>query len=111
MKLSIMGDHNEVVKTYTADAYRLKWGVVTRVLSAVDTGAFRTGDSVEVFSTIMDFIGKNTDEVDELLFDIYPDLTVDELENAPVDEIVGTIIDVVKYGMSLIGRSFTNSKN
>ena len=109
MKLNIY-EHKKIVKTYTAEAYNLPWGVVEDVADAVDLDSLKTGSEAEIMKMVATVVIKSKDTVKVLIKDIFEDITDEDLRKATVPEIAACIVDVVRYTVAELRRG-TGSKN
>ena len=100
----------EIVKTYTADTYDLLFGVLEDVAEAVKLDEMKTGTDAEIIKIVANLVLHSMGTVKDLLKDIFPGITDEELKNTRVSEIAQVIIDVVKYTISQLMQGF-NSKN
>lgn len=108
MKLNIY-EHKKVVKTYTADAYELPWGVIEDVAEAVDIDSLKMGSEAEIMEMVAKLVIRSKDTIHVLMKDIFEDLTDEELRKASVVEIAACIVDVVRYTVAELRRG--SSKN
>lgn len=101
MKLNIYKNQKEIEKTYEVDHYDLMYGTVEDILSIFDEiGDLH--DNIQIFTTIQ----KNRTKLNDLLKDIFPDLTDDELRRIKLKELVPLFMGLFTY----IQESF-KSKN
>ena len=96
MKLNIY-KRGEVVKTYTAETYTLMFGVLEDVAELVHLDQIEKGDEVEFVRVIGGAIISSVGAVQELMLDIFPGMTADELRHTSVEEVLQVILDVVLY--------------
>lgn len=111
MKLPIYGKvdgKKAVVKTYEADTYDLMFGTCEDVANVVDLDQLKTGSDTEIIRMVGGAVIKSFDAFKDLLKDVFPGLTDDELKHTKVKDIAGVIVDVVKY---TIAQLTSNSKN
>lgn len=100
----------EIVKTYTADTYDLLFGVLEDVADAVKLDEMKTGTDAEIIKIVTNLVLHSMGTVKDLLKDIFPGITDEELKHTRVSEIAQVIIDVVKYTIGQLMQGF-NSKN
>ena len=106
MKLNIY-KKNEIVKTYETQEYRLKFGFMEDLAKAVklgDTEAELTDN--EILRMVTELMIQVPDLVKDFLFDIFEDLTEEDLRNAGVEDIARVFIDVILYTITKIQKSF-----
>lgn len=102
MKLNIYKNQNEIEKTYEVDSYDLMYGTVEDILQVLDEVNEKMSD-VELFNVI----SRNRTKLNDLLLDIFPDMTKEELRNIKLKELVPFFIDLFTY----VKDSFGKSKN
>ena len=106
MKLNIY-EKKKVVKTYETDAYDLMFGTVEDIADALKLDELQTGADVEIIVMAGNLIKTSKETVKELLKDIFDGLTDEEIKKTKINEIVGCLVDVVKFTVSQlnIGKS------
>lgn len=109
MKLHIY-KKKEIVKTYEADTYDLMFGVLEDVAAAVKLDEMKTGTDAEIIKIVSNLVLHSMGTVKDLLKDIFPGITDEELKNTKVSEIAEVIIDVVRYTIAELMKGF-GSKN
>lgn len=103
MKLNVY-KKKEVAKTYETDTYDLMFGTVEDVADAVDLDSLETGSDVEIIKMVGKLVLTSMDTVKNLLKDIFPGLTDDELKNTKIKEIAAVFVDVVKFTIAELGK-------
>lgn len=98
MKLNIY-EKNKVVKTYEADTYLLKFGIIEDVANAVNLDGMETGSNAEFMKMAIDLVIHNLETVKEFLKDIFDGITDEEIRNCAVKEMALVIVDVLTYTM------------
>lgn len=96
MKLNIY-EKGKVVKTYETDKYDLMFGTIEDVAEAVDLDSLNTGEDVEIIKMVGKLVLTGMSTIKNLLKDIFPGLTDEELKNTKVNDIAGVLVDVVKF--------------
>lgn len=96
----------EIVKTYTADTYDLMFGTLEDVSAAVKLDDMKTGSSDEVLRAAFNLVHNSMGTVKELLKDIFPGITDEEIRCCSVREIVLVFYDVVMYTIAELGKGF-----
>lgn len=106
MKLNIY-EKKKVVKTYETDTYDLMFGTVEDIADAIKLDELQTGADVEIIVMAGNLIKTSKETVKELLKDIFDGLTDEEIKKTKINEIVGCLVDVVKFTVSQlnIGKS------
>lgn len=102
MKLNVYKNQKEIEKTYEADDYDLMYGTVEDLLSMFDD-IDDYHDNMQIFKVIQ----KNRQKLNDLLKDIFVDLTDDELRRIKLKELVPVFVDLFKY----VQKSFGTEKN
>ena len=103
MKLNIYKNQKEIEKTYEIDTYDIMYGTVEDVLSIFDE-IDDLSDNMKIFKTIQ----KNRTKLNDLLKDIFPDVTDDELRRIKIKELVPLFMGLFGYIQGFIGG---NEKN
>lgn len=102
--INIYDKEGKVVKTAEAQAIKLKFGTVKNLFKVLKIE--NATDTAELFETIY-----NTwDEVLAILSQIFPDVTEDELDNVVLDELIPTVIAVVKDSITVMGKSISSDE-
>ena len=109
MKLNIY-ENKEIVKTYTADAYDLPFGIVEDVAEAVDLDSLKTGSDVEIIKMVGNLVLKSMGTVKALIKDIFDGITDEEIRNTTVPEIARCLVDIVTYTIGQLNLG-TKGKN
>jgi hypothetical protein len=102
MKLNIYKNQREIEKTYEIDNYDLMYGTVEDILSLFDD-IDDYGDNNQIFKVIQ----KNRNKLNDLMKDIFPDLTDEELRRTKLKELIPVFMELFTY----IQRSFGTEKN
>ena len=102
MKLNIYKNQNEIEKTYEIDHYDIMYGTIEDALAIFDE-IDDLNDNMQIFKVIQ----KNRVKLNDLLKDIFPDLTDDELRRIKVKELVPVFMGLFTY----IQQSFGAEKN
>ena len=97
MILNIYKNQREIEKTYEIDNYDLMYGTVEDVLSVFDD-VEDLSDNMQIFKVIQ----KNRQKLTDLLKDIFPDLTDDEVRRIKLKELIPLFMDLFVY----VQRSF-----
>ena len=101
MKLNIYSGKN-IVKTYEADTYNLKFGTLEDVAKAINLDELQTGSNVEIIRAAANLVFNSLDTVKDLFKDIFDGITDEEIRCCTVDEMANVLVDVVKYTMKLL---------
>ena len=98
MKLHIYKNQKEVEKTYEVDNYDLMFGTVEDILGIFDE-IEDMGDNMQIFNAIR----HNRSKLNDLLKDIFPELTDDELRRTKLFELVPVFIGLFGYVKASLG--------
>lgn len=102
MKLNVYKNQHEVEKTYEIDNYDLMYGTVEDVLSMFDE-IDDLSDNMQIFRVIQ----KNRTKLNDLLKDIFPDITDEELRKIKLKELIPVFVGLFAY----VQNSFGTEKN
>lgn len=102
MKLNIYKNQREIEKTYEIDHYDIMYGTIEDALAIFDE-IEDLHDNMQIFKVIQ----KNRAKLNDLLKDIFPELTDDELRRIKLKELVPVFMGLFAY----IQKSFGNEKN
>lgn len=103
MKLNIY-DKKKVVKTYEMDSYDLMWGTVEDIADAIKLDELKSGSNEEIIKLAFNLVVTAKDTVNDLMKDIFDDLTDEELRRVRVSEMVNVLVDVVKFTVKELGK-------
>ena len=105
MKLNIY-EKGKIVKTYEADTYDLMFGTVEDVAAAVNLDKLQGGSDVDVIKAVGQIVINSMELVKDLLKDIFPGITDEEIRKTKTKEIALVLVDVVIYTMGRIHKAF-----
>ena len=118
LTLNIYNDFDEVVKTYTRNSYALKMRQLKDVIETLDldklASCFTSKDSnsnAELVKIVSNFVLNSYDKIQELMKDIFPDMTEEEYLDVHVNEVVTVVINLGKYAFKTIGIAGSGQKN
>jgi len=103
MKLNVYKNQKEIEKTYSIDTYDIMYGTVEDILGIFDEVDDLT-DNMKLFSVIQ----KNRTKLNDLLLDIFPDMTEDDLRKIKLKELVPLFIDLFNYVKDSFGNPEKN---
>ena len=92
MKLNIYADQKHIEKTYEIDHYDIMYGTVEDILAIFDE-IEDLSDNMQIFKVIQ----KNRAKLNDLLKDIFPDLTDEELRRVKLKELVPVFMGLFTY--------------
>lgn len=102
MKLNVYKNQKEVEKTFETDAYDLMYGTVEDVLAIFDEIDDLT-DNMKLFGVIQ----KNRTKLNDLLLDIFPDMTEEDLRKVKLKDLIPLFMDLFNY----VRDTFGSEKN
>ena len=102
MKLNVYKNQREIEKTYEVDHYDLMYGTVEDILAVFDE-IEDLSDNLQIF----DAIKKNRTKLNDLLKDIFPNITDEELRRIKLKELIPLFMSLFAY----IKDTFGDSKN
>ena len=91
MKLNIWKNQKEIEKTYECKEYDIMFGTVEDFLDVLDEA--QTGTEEEITSIVM----QRREVFYDLLMDIFPELTREELRRTKIKEIVPLFFALFEY--------------
>lgn len=102
MKLNVYKNQTEVAKTFETDAYDLMYGTAEDILNVLDALDGEKGEK-EIFAVI----NKNREKLNDLILDVFPDMTQEDLRGVKVKELIPFFIELFTF----VRESFGTSKN
>lgn len=102
MTINIYKTQTEIAKTYSCEAYDLMYGTVEDILEILD-GVNGASGEMELAKAV----SENREKINNLILDIFPEMTRDELRGIKVKELLPFFVELFNY----VGKSFKNSKN
>lgn len=102
MKLNVYKNQKEIEKTYEVDGYDIMYGTIEDTLAIFDEIDDMT-DNMKIFKAIQ----KNRSKLNDLIKDIFPDMTDEELRKIKLKELVPFFMGMFNY----VRKSFSNEKN
>lgn len=103
MKLNVYKNQKEIEKTYSIDTYDLMYGTVEDVL-----GIFDEVDDLSNNMKLFTAIQKNRTKLNDLLLDIFPDMTEADLRKIKLKELVPLFIELFNYVKDSFGNPEKN---
>lgn len=98
MKINIYRSQKEIEKSYSVDNYDLMFGTIEDVLAIFDE-IEDISNNIELFKAIQ----ANRSKLYDLLKDIFPELTDDELRRVKLKELVPVFMELFAFVMKSIG--------
>lgn len=108
MKLNIY-NHKQIVKTYTADTYDLMFGTLEDIADAIKLDGMKDGSNNEIIEMAAKLVTKSMGTVRDLMKDVFPGITDEELRCTRVSDLVRVLVDVVKFTIVQLDKG--SSKN
>ncbi len=102
MKLNVYKNQHEIEKTYEVKTYDLMYGTVEDVLAIFDE-IDDLNDNMKLFGVIQ----KNRSKLNDLILDIFPEMTEDDLRKIKLKELIPLFIELFTY----VRDSFGSEKN
>ncbi len=88
----------KVEKTYTSESYDLMFGTMEDFINVIDLRILDEGLSdVDSIKLLMGLVGGSMTQLKPLLLDVFEGLTEEELRRTKVSELIGVIINILKY--------------
>jgi hypothetical protein len=103
MKLNVYKNQKEIEKTFAIDTYDIMYGTVEDILGIFDE-VDDLNDNKQLFSVIQ----KNRTKLNDLLLDIFPDMTEADLRRIKLKELVPLFIDLFNYVKDSFGNPEKN---
>ena len=101
---------NTIIKTYEAENYDIKFGVVEDVIELFDMDELQKGDDIELIKLVGKAIPKSLGSIKNLMKDIFDGLTDEELRNVEIKEMAQIIVTIIKYALSQINDGISKKK-
>lgn len=103
MKLELnVYKNKEIEKTYTAETYDLMFGTVEDFIEAIDLDRLSDGNDSELISAAGSLVTKGLGQIKPLLLDVFDGLTEEELKRTKVKDLIGIVIEIIKYSIAEI---------
>lgn len=118
LKLNIYNELDEVVKTYKRNSYALKMRQLKDIITTLQLDklakCFTSKDvnsNTEMIEVISKMVANSWGKVQNLMLDVFPDMTEEEYLDTTVNEVVQVIINLGKYAFTTIGLAGNGQKN
>lgn len=105
LTLNIYDNKGKVVKTVDAQLVQLKFKTVRTIMEILNI------ESVDNTVDLLKTLYAAWDEIKEILVEIFPDATLEELDNTNLNELLPLVVSIVKYSFAEVLSIPTNSKN
>ena len=109
LKLNIYSDSREIEKTYTSNDCDIMFGTCENIISLIDFDFLLDDDANDekLISTVTKMVRGSLNEVKNLLKEVFPEVTDDELKRTKLRELVSLVVDIVKFtftGIADVGK-------
>lgn len=101
---------NTIIKTYEAENYDIKFGVVEDIIELFDMDELKKGDDIELIRLVGKTIPKSLGSIKNLMKDIFDGLTDEELRNVKIKEMAQIIVTIIKYALNQISDGISKKK-
>ena len=103
--LNIYDNDDNVVRTTEARLISLRFGVIRSLMELLNI------DNVDNTMDLLKTVYEAWDEIKDILQKIFPDVSIEELDNTHIDELVPVVLKVIRYSFSEIAKIPTDEKN
>lgn len=100
-----------IEKVHTANEFDIMFGTVEDLIALIDTDKL-SGDvtDTDFIAAVAVLLKGGFGQVKNLIFELFPDVTEEELRRTKMKDVLGILVDVLKYGFSEMAGART-SKN
>lgn len=100
-------EKGKVKKTFTCDTYDLPFGIVEDVAKVIDLDSLGNASNADIIKMITNTALRSMDDIKVLFFDMFPEMTEDDLKQAKIYDMAVVLLDVVKYTIGKLKSSFS----
>ena len=100
-------EKGKVKKTFRCDAYDLPFGIVEDVAKVIDLDSIGNASNADIIKMITNTALRSMDDIKVLFFDMFPEMTEDDLKQAKIYDMAVVLLDVVKYTIGKLKASFS----
>lgn len=118
LQLNIYDEEDNIIKTYTRNSYSVRMRLLKDIISTLklDTlckvlSADTKESNMALIEVVSDFVVNAYDKVQELMKSVFPGLTDEEYLDVRLDEVIQTVINLVKFSFSTISLAGSGGKN
>jgi hypothetical protein len=107
LKLNIYKNSKEVEKTYISNECDIMFGTCENIISLMDLDFLNDDDNTQLVVMATKIVRGSLNEVKDLLKEVFPEVTDDELKHTKVKELVNLILEIVKFtftGIADVGK-------
>ena len=94
IKINVYDDNGNIIKTSEAQKVHFKFGQVRALMELLNI------EDVPDTVTLMRTIYNAWDQLIRVLGECFTDMTYDDWENVPIDELIPAVFDIVRYSFS-----------
>lgn len=94
IKINVYDDNGNIVKTSEARKVHFKFGQVRALMELLNL------EDVPDTVTLMRMIYNAWDQLIRLLDECFTDMTYEDWENVPIDELIPAVFDIVRYSFN-----------
>lgn len=105
MTLNIYDNKGEIVKTVDAKMVELKFKTVRTIMEILNI------DSIEGTGDLLKTVYAAWEDIKGILHEIFPDTTLEELDNTKLNELLPLVVSIIKYSFAEVLAIPTNEKN
>ena len=103
--INVYDEKGNIVKTSTAVPVHFKFGTIRSLMELLNI------DSIEDTTGLLKTIYSAWNELIMILNQSFPDLEYEDWDNIPLDELIPTVVGIVKYAFGEMMKIPVDSKN
>lgn len=119
LKLNIYGQGEEVTKTYTCQSYSIKMRFINEFIKVIDIEKIgriinisekeekEKQETMELITSTIPMLLDSYENIMEMIKDVFPGLTDEELLDTRLHEVVQVLFGIVKFIVKSIGLAST----
>ena len=108
MELNIY-KRGKVEKTYTTENHRVLFGTIKKLTKITDSITIDAIDDANFYNAILTIIPEATEAVEDVLYELFPELTEEEITKTSLEEIALIIFELIKFQSVQIKAAFKGS--
>ena len=108
MELNIY-NRGKVEKTYTTESHRVLFGTIKKLTKITDSITIDAVDDPNFYNAILTIIPEATEAVEDVLYELFPELTEEEITKTSLEEIALIIFELIKFQSVQIKAAFKGS--
>jgi hypothetical protein len=110
MKITIY-EKKQVVKTYEAEVTDLPFGVMEDLSEAFNFEKLLVGTDEDKATAVVDLLKNSKKAAYELLHEIFPEITDEEIRHASISDIAEALTDALTFSTNELLTGIKRSKN